>query len=250
MENARIRENRRTNFLAKMENKKKYNQNENNINPSLYFNNQSNMNNNPVSYLQTDSMINHNYNNVLQNPSNNYNNNYQQNNFFNNNNYQQNNFIYNNRNNNQFQNINKNKPKIDFNELLEKINQLDYMINFQKFFKILILIILTILHCLKYSPLNNCFVFKYTFIVLELSSLYFHKYYNEQKKIITENTLYKNNNNTNQPKSIFEISFEFINNFKYFNYVFIIINFLKDFIFDVSLMLFINIIFFLMNNED
>ena len=227
MENQRIKENRRAKFLSKLENKNKKINNENNINPSLYYNNSNK------------SIIND-YNQNFQNSPNNLSNTY----------YIQNNFLYNNTKNNQYQN-NQGGRKINFNELLEKLEQLDYMINFQKFFKILILIILTILHCLDYSPLNNCFVFKYTFIVLELSSLCFNKYYSEQKRKITNNTLSKNNNNNKESLELIDKIFEFINqNVKIFNFIFSLFIFLKDIIIDISIMSIINIIYFLMSSEE
>ena len=242
MENQRIKENRRAKFLSKLENKNKINNNENNIYPSFYYNNsnKSIINDYIANNQKKNSMKNFDCNQKFQNSPNN----------MNNTNYIQNNFLYNNIKNNQYQNI-QGGQKINFNELFEKLEQLDYMINFQKFFKIIILIILTILHCLDYPPLNNCFVFKYTFIVLELSSLCFNKYYSEQKKKITDNTLSKNNNSNNESLELIDKIFEFINqNVKFLNFIFSLFIFLKDVVIDISIMLIINIIYFLMSCEE
>jgi hypothetical protein len=154
-----------------------------------------------------------------------------------------------NNNNNQSQSTYQNSPKINYNEVLEKMSQFDYMINFQSILKKILIIILTILHCLNYQPLNNSFIFKYTFIVLEMSSLLFNKYYNDQKKSLTMGT--QNNNMTGQPPDQMENISQFIkNNFDIFNYVFFIFNLIRDIIADISIIIIINIVFFLINNEN
>jgi hypothetical protein len=152
-------------------------------------------------------------------------------------------------NDNQFQSTYQSAPKINYNEVLEKMSQFDYMINFQSILKKILIIILTILHCLNYQPLNNSFIFKYTFIVLEMSSLLFNKYYNDQKKSLTMGT--QNNNMTGQPPDQMEnISQSIKNNFDIFNYVFFIFNLIRDIIADISIIIIINIMFFLINNEN
>jgi hypothetical protein len=152
-------------------------------------------------------------------------------------------------NNNQSQSTYQNSPKINYNEVLEKMSQFDYMINFQSILKKILIIILTILHCLNYQPLNNSFIFKYTFIVLEMSSLLFNKYYNDQKKSLTRGT--QNNNMAGQPPDQMEKISQFIkNNFDIFNYVFFIFNLIRDIIADISIIIIINIVFFLINNEN
>ena len=144
---------------------------------------------------------------------------------------------------------NDNQPKINYNEVLEKMNQFDYMINFQSILKKILIIILTILHCLNYQPLNNSFIFKYTFIVLEMSSLLFNKFYNDQKKSLTRGV--QNNNMAGQPPDQMEKLSQFIkNNFDIFNYVFFIFNLIRDIIADISIIIIINIVFFLINNDN
>ena len=154
-----------------------------------------------------------------------------------------------NNNNNQSQSTYQNSPQINYNEVLEKMSQFDYMINFQSILKKILIIILTILHCFNYQPLNNSFIFKYTFIVLEMSSLLFNKYYNDQKKSLTRGT--QNNNMAGQPPDQMEKISQFIkNNFDIFNYVFFIFNLIRDIIADISIIIIINIVFFLINNEN
>ena len=243
MESARIKENRKAKFLSKMD-----------FNNNIIYNNSISYGQNPPENHQVNNFYNNPYQNSPyhinnNNADNESNNNYQNfNSFFQ---HQQNNVLNNNPNNNfQFQ-YNQNEPKINFSILLEKLNQLDYMINFQSILKKIFIIILTVLHLLNYSPLNNCFIFKYTLFVLEMSSLLFNKYYNEQKKNLTKNNLKQNNNNMfEQPSELIEVITIIFKNLRYFNQFFYLFKFLVDIIIDFSILLIINVFFFIMNNED
>jgi len=240
MESNEIKENRRAKFLSKMNFINNFNQN--NYNP--------NTNNNLIYHPQNIpgiQSINNFYNNQYQyhNPGNNINNNSGYHNFNSFNTYQQNNVLNNSPNNYQFK-YNNNENKINFTILLDKMNQFDYMINFQIILKKIFIIILTILHCLDYPPLNNSFIFKYTLIVLEMSSLLFNKYYNEQKK-----NLNKKNNINEEPSGQIEIIVEFLKSqFTIFNQFFYVIKFIIDMIIDFSILFIINVLFFIISNED
>ena len=258
MENQRIKDNRRAKFLAKMENKNRINKNEANQKSSFDNNHISNHQNN---YRGQNMQINQNTNYFF-NPSyqstanNNFSNiNYNSNNFqpnfnssnnhfnYNSNNHQQNNSSNNNYINNRFQ---QNESKINYNELLEQLRQFDYMINFQRILKKILLIILTIIHCLNYPPLENSFIYKYTLFVLEMSSLFFNKYYNDQKKSLTDRSLNVNNNANGQPLEQIEKIFQFLNyNFKYFNFAITFLKYIKDLIIDFAIIFIINLIFLL-----
>ena len=240
MESNEIKENRRAKFLSKMNFINNFNQN--NYNP--------NTNNNLIYHQQNIpgiQSINNFYNNHYQyhNPGNNINNNSGYHNFNSFNTYQQNNVLNNSPNNYQFK-YNNNENKINFTILLDKMNQFDYMINFQIILKKIFIIILTVLHCLDYPPLNNSFIFKYTLIVLEMSSLLFNKYYNEQKK-----NLNKKNNINEEPSGQIEIIVEFLKSqFTIFNQFFYVIKFIIDMIIDFSILFIINVLFFIISNED
>ena len=252
MESQKIKENRRAKFLAKMENQNKTKK-EKKETPSEP-NPQPKPQPNPVSPQKLPNL-----NEIIKNNTSNTNtNNPNLNMFINNlnsvskiiNSTLKSNTQDNTHNNdNQFQPTYQNAPKINYNEVLEKMSQFDYMINFQSILKKILIIILTILHCLNYQPLNNSFIFKYTFIVLEMSSLLFNKYYNDQKKSLTMGT--QNNNMTGQPPDQMENISQFIkNNFDIFNYVFFIFNLIRDIIADISIIIIINIMLFLINNEN
>ena len=255
MESREIKENRKAKFLSKMVFKNNIINHESIYNPIT--------NNSSLSYRQNfpeNYQINNFFNNPYQNSQNIINNNNvdndSNNNFQNFNSffqYQHNNTINNSPHNNYLFQYNQNEPKINFSILLEKLNQFDYMINFQIILKKIFIIILTVLHCLNYSPLNNCFIFKYTLIVLEMSSLLFNKYYNVQKKSLTENSLNQNNNNNNreQPSEPIETIAKFLkNNLRTFNQFFYLFKFLVDIIIDFSILFIINVFFFIINNED
>jgi len=244
MESQKIKENRRAKFLAKMENKNKTKK-EKKETPSEPSS-QPIPQPNPISQPKLPNL-----NEIINNTNTNTNtNNPNLNTFINNLNSVSkmiNSTLKSNTNDNTPNN--DNQPKINYNEVLEKMNQFDYMINFQSILKKILIIILTILHCLNYQPLNNSFIFKYTFIVLEMSSLLFNKYYNDQKKSLTRGV--QNNNMAGQPPDQMEKLSQFIkNNFDIFNYVFFIFNLIRDIIADISIIIIINIVFFLINNDN
>ena len=278
MENQKIKENRKAKFLAKMESKNKVNKKETKKKDSTPSNTNPSSANNPISQkpdLPINQPTNSSFEQVNKNPNNiitnNIKNNPNLNTFINNinsfnkminQNFEDNqkknilndNLINNNNNNNNNNNSqtpsnNKDSPKNNFNELLEKINQLDYMINFQNILKKILIIILSILHCLNFSSLENSFILKYTLVALEISSLFFNKYYNDQKKII-KNSIVKNNKDGQSIHQIEKISQFVMDNFGIFNLVFIIYNFIMDIFADISILFIINIVFFLMNTND
>ena len=274
MESQKIKENRKAKFLAKMENKNKVNKKETKKKDSTPSNTNPSSANNPISQkpdLPINQPTNSSFEQVNKNPNNiitnNIKNNPNLNTFINNINSfnkminqnfednQKKNILNdnlnnnNNNNNSQTPSNNKGSPKINFNELLEKINQLDYMINFQNILKKILIIILSILHCLNFSSLENSFILKYTLVALEISSLFFNKYYNDQKKII-KNSIVKNNKDGQSIHQIEKISQFVMDNFGIFNLVFIIYNFIMDIFADISILFIINIVFFLMNTND
>jgi hypothetical protein len=271
MESQKIKDNRRAKFLAKLESQNKANKKEKpkkaptagisqpnsqinlpqtNIQPNPSTNIPStqtipNVNNN-INDFNINNMMNSlgSLNNILsQNVMNN-----QQKNVFNNNNIVNNNLNNNGNNNNDFKPNNQGGKKFNYNEIIEKLNQIDYMINFQSVLKKILLIILSIIHCLQYQPLDNGFVLKYTLIVLEISSLLFNKYYNDQKKNLSNNY---NNNTFGQPPDQIEKIAQFIkDNFGIFNQAFFIIIIIKDIFVDIAIMFIINVLFFLMNSNE
>ena len=269
MESQKIKDNRKAKFLAKLESKNKANKketkkqtqpaNNTNINQPPSQNNlfppqqnmQTNQSTNIPSNQANQNVINNtintnnnlndfNLNNMIKNFN-------SLNNLFNlnlNNNQQKNLF----NNNNEFTSNNINTQKINYNEILEKCNQYDYMINFQSFLKKILVIILSVIHCLNYAPLKESFVVKYTLVVLEISSLLFNKYYNDQKKQLTSN--YNRNMNGQPPDQIEKISEFLMNNFGIFNQAFLIANTIKDIFADIAILFIINIIFFLLNSNN
>ena len=141
--------------------------------------------------------------------------------------------------------------KINYNEIMEKINQFDNMINFQNIIKKILIIILSIIHCLNNSLLDNT-IAKYTLIIVEISSFIFNKYYNDQKKKVTNNNISQNNqNNINvkPPDKSTKIAKLLFLNIEIFNNIFFLTNVIKDIFADISILFFINFGFLIITKK-
>jgi hypothetical protein len=153
--------------------------------------------------------------------------------------------------NNYLNNNINNQTKNDFNfiDIIEKTNTYDYMMNFQNIAKRILIIILSILHTINFPFLNNTFVFKYTFIVLELSSFYFNRYYYSQKASLRQKMMNPNGNNgqQNQFEKVAQILLDY---FGFFSFFFVVFKVIKDIILDISILLIINVIYFIIMNKD
>ena len=224
MENQKIKEDRRRKFLEKMEKNKK---NKKNNNDDKISNQQTQNNTTPQNQAQSQNIMNNLFPGINNNLSNNFMNQIKNENFFNNS-----------INNNQGQ------KQINFKNIMEETDKYDYMINFQNVIKRILIIILAIIHCLDYSPLNDIFVFKCTFIVLELSSVFFNKYYYTKKAELRQKMI-NTNQNEGQKNQIEIVIQSLLNNFGFFSHFFVIIKAIKDIFNDISILLFVNIIYFI-----
>ena len=221
MENQKIKEERRRKFLEKMEKNKKNN------NDDKISNQQTQNNTTPQNQAQSQNIMNNLFPGINNDLSNNFMNQIKNENFFNNS-----------INNNQGQ------KQINFKNIMEETDKYDYMINFQNVAKRILIIILSIIHCLNYSPLNDIFVFKCTFIVLELSSVFFNKYYYTKKAELRQKMI-NTNQNEGQKNQIEIVIQSLLNNFGFFSHFFVIIKAIKDIFNDISILLFVNIIYFI-----
>ena len=224
MENQKIKEDRRRKFLEKMEKNKK---NKKNNNDDKISNQQTQNNTTPQNQAQSQNIMNNLFPGINKDLSNNFMNQIKNENFFNNS-----------INNNQGQ------KQINFKNIMEETDKYDYMINFQNVAKRILIIILSIIHCLDYSPLNDIFVFKCTFIVLELSSVFFNKYYYTKKAELRQKMI-NTNQNEGQKNQIEIVIQSLLNNFGFFSHFFVIIKAIKDIFNDISILLFVNIIYFI-----
>ena len=231
MESQKIKEERRKKFLEKMENKRKVNKKEwnNNIIKQQNKINPESENKNINEQLPSLNMaqgLNSNLNQI-------------------------NNLLNQNKQNDLLNNIinKQNNKEIDFKNIIEETSGYDYMINFQKIIKKILIIILSIIHCLSYPPLDNIFVFKYTFIILELSSFFFNKYYYSKKAELRKKIIHSENNNAklNQVEQIIQI---LLNNFGFLNQLFVFFKALKDTFLDISILLIINAIYFIFKEKE
>ena len=224
MENQKIKEDRRRKFLEKMEKNKK---NKKKNNDDKISNQQTQNNTTPQNQAQSQNIMNNLFPGINHDLSNNFMNQIKNENFFNNS-----------INNNQGQ------KQINFKNIMEETDKYDYMINFQNVAKRILIIILSIIHCLDYSPLNDIFVFKCTFIVLELSSVFFNKYYYTKKAELRQKMI-NTNQNEGQKNQIEIVIQSLLNNFGFFSHFFVIIKAIKDIFNDISILLFVNIIYFI-----
>ena len=123
------------------------------------------------------------------------------------------------------------------------------MINFQNILKKIFIIILSIIHCLNYPPLNNIFVFKYTFVILELSSVFFNKYYYSKKEEIRKMIVDPNKDNEYQ-NQVTKIIQSILNNFGFVSQIFVYFKAIKDVFSDICILVIINSIYFIIKAKD
>ena len=239
MENQKIKEDRRRKFLEKMESRNKANK----------MNKKQSNNNNNTNNFST-SIQQNKIDNQQQN-KNNINNINNQSPFFN----IASNPNINNINQNQVKDLlnnifnNQNKKEIDFKNIIEQTDKYDYMINFQNILKKIFIIILSIIHCLNYPPLNNIFVFKYTFIILELSSVFFNKYYYSKKADLRKMIIDPNKDNEYQ-NQVTKIIQSILNNFGFVSQIFVYFKAIKDVFSDICILVIINSIYFIIKAKD
>jgi hypothetical protein len=148
--------------------------------------------------------------------------------------------------------------KINYVDTLKKANKYKYIINIFNLIKKLILIILTIIHCLKYFELDDISKFKYTILIIELSSLLINKLLNIKiTNLIKNNKIVDNNNdNNNKNESDFvlnyfvELLYRLMKKSGPLNYIISFLFFVKDVFGDFWIIFLTNIIFFILTEED
>ena len=234
MESQKIKEERRKKFLEKMENKRKGNRKD--LNNNNIIRQENKVNNESENKSINSQPL---FSNMAQNQNNNLN--------------QIKNLLNQTKQNDLFNNIinKQSSQEIDFKNIIEQTNGYDYIINFQKIIKKILIIILSIIHCFAYSPLDNIFVFKYTFIMLELSSFFFNKYYYSKKAELRKKIMNSGNNNVNTKINQVEQIIQFLlNNFGFLNQLFVFFKAIKDTFLDISILFIINVIFLLFKEKD
>ena len=231
MESQKIKEDRRSKFLKKMEMKNKANKKESNNNKLKQTNKIDNI-------PQDKNLDNHNQTSFYNKKSN-----------LNEKNLNQNNEILNQNLQKELLNNNQSKKEIDFKSIIEQQNKYDYMMNFQNIIKKILIIILSIIHCINYPPLDNEFVFKYTFIILELSSFFFNRYYYSKKADLRKKMINSNIDNDRQ-NQIEKLIQTLLNNFGFLSQIFVFFKAFKDVISDISILISINVIYFIIKSKD
>ena len=147
--------------------------------------------------------------------------------------------------------------KINYVDTLKKANKYKYIINIINLIKKLILIILTIIHCKKYFELDDVSKFKYTILIIELSSLLINKLLNKKiTNLIKNNKIMDNKDNNNKNESDFilnyfvDILYRLMKKSGPLNYIISFLFFVKDVFGDFWIIFLTNIIFFILTEED
>ena len=153
-------------------------------------------------------------------------------------------------------NINNNSEnKINYNEILKKINHYEFISVILNIIKKMFIIILSIFHCLNIYYLDNIKRFKYTFIILEISSLIINILirnkikiqYQNYAQILDDKSTIKNGLDFNQSIYLLRIGlvyFSFLDYIVQFGLIFI------DILVDIAIIFIVNFIFFIINEED
>ncbi len=249
MESQSTRDNRKAKFLAKMNKKNqnnalhsasplKPNVSTNNSNSFITNNNQNKTNNpnlTPNIPLNTENVA-----NVLKNPV--------VSNFINHLQSQTNQNPTSPPTSNSKMTYDKPAPKRDLNEIFQNMNRIEFMINFQNMLKKIFIIILSILHCINYYPLDNKKTVKYTLIVIELTSIFINRYYHNKKKM--NNMTVENQSSQQKVSKMEELYSSAINTSGFINTVINFLALLKDIFADVCILFVVNVVFFLINEGE
>lgn len=148
--------------------------------------------------------------------------------------------------------------KINYFDNFKKVNKYEYIKNILDLFKKILVILLTLFHCLKYLSLDDSTKLKYSLIILEISSFLVNKLYNirmrkfiENKKIIEIESDFDNKRGDdfgfNKLIKFLEKIFEQIIPLKY---VFEILGLAMDIITDIAILFITNVIFFIIYEDD
>ena len=148
--------------------------------------------------------------------------------------------------------------KINYIDTLTQANKYKYIIDIFNLIKKIIIIILTLCHCLYFFNLDNSNKFLYSLLFIEISSLLINKYYNiKTKNLIKDNKIidnYNDNKDEHDKHSGFnylvDILYRLIKQSGKLIYIFSFFSFLIDILVDFSIIFFINIIFFIINEKD
>ena len=145
--------------------------------------------------------------------------------------------------------------KIDYNGILKKINKYELIELIINIMKKMIIIILTIFHCLNIYSSDNIQRFEYSFIILEISSLVINILFKNKKKnqyksyvkILDDKSINKNELFFNQIMLYLKISFVHLT---FLEYIFQLFSIFMDVLVDIAIIFIVNFCLFIINEED
>ena len=229
MESREIKENRKNKFLDKMKNKNKEYKNE----IPLINNKTPIPENESISEKNLSESIGETMPNQIRNPNNNI-------------------------NNNSIDNIKnvQTEKKVDYNQIFKKVTKFELNKTILNIIKKIIIIILSIFHYLNYYNLDDAKIFKYTLLIVEITSLLLDQLLSQLIKRRVKKVI----NKLDKEYTIKEYDLSINITFKLLKYIFVklshlgyffkIYNVLMDIFVDISIFFVVNFIFFIIYEED
>ena len=145
---------------------------------------------------------------------------------------------------------NDSEKKIDYNSLFQKIIKFSYIKSLLNFLKKVFIIIISIFHCLNYYGLGNILTFRYTLLILEISSLLIELFIENRINNLKDIQEIQDNTAIKDLKSIFAKDRETFQALKSHNYFFLFLQTIEEIFVDISILFVTNFIFFIINEEN
>lgn len=148
--------------------------------------------------------------------------------------------------------------RINYIDTLKQANKYKYIIDIFNLIKKIVIMFLTLFHCFCFFNLDNSNTFLYSLFFIEISSLLINKYYNTRtKNLIKDNKIivkYNDNKNEDDKHTGFnylvDILYRLVKQSGPLTYIISFFIVLIDILVDISIIFFINIIFFIIHEED
>ena len=169
------------------------------------------------------------------------------------------NIISNNNSNNNSNDFIKNEQiekKLDYNQLFKKVNKNEFIKTILNIIKKILIIVLSIFHYLNYYNLDNIKNFKYTLLIIEITSLLLDLFLSQIIKIRVSKAInkldeeYKNKKYDLPFEQTFKLLKYSLVDFTFLNYIFKFFNVLMEIFVDIAIIFVVHFIFFIIYEED
>ena len=161
-----------------------------------------------------------------------------------------------NNNSNDFIKGEQTEKKLDYNQLFKKVNKNEFIKTILNIIKKVLIIVLSIFHYLNYYNLDNIKNFKYTLLIIEITSLLLDLFLSQIIKIKVSKAINKLDEEYKNKKYDlpFEQTFKLLKHssidFTFLNYIFKFFNVLMEIFVDIAIIFVIHFIFFIIYEED